>query len=142
MKTRFPAFLLVVAIAFLAPVLMRLGATGPAADPRVERGRYLVEGVAMCGDCHTPKTEKGQYDRAQWLQGDVLEFKPTHPMPWSLVAPPIAGLPSFTKDEQAVAFFETGTNAFGRTALPPMPQLRLNHDDSLAVVAYLRSLKR
>jgi mono/diheme cytochrome c family protein len=27
-------------------------------------------------------------------------------------------------------------------AMAPMPQFRLNHEDALAVVAYLRSLKR
>ncbi len=46
------------------------------------------------------------------------------------------------KDEAAVKFLETGTNAMGKTALPPMPQFRLNHEDAVAVVAYLRSLKR
>jgi hypothetical protein len=41
-----------------------------------------------------------------------------------------------------VKFFETGTNAFAKQALPPMPQFRFHHDDAVAVVAYLRSLKK
>lgn len=96
----------------------------------------------MCADCHTPKTDKGEYDRTSWLQGDVLDFNPTHSMPFAMVAPGIAGLPTFAKDEQAVKFFETGTNAFAKQALPPMPQFRFHHDDAVAVVAYLRSLKK
>ncbi|HEY4984607.1 MAG TPA: hypothetical protein VIJ24_06045, partial [Verrucomicrobiae bacterium] len=43
---------------------------------------------------------------------------------------------------QAVKFFETGTNAFAKQALPPMPQFRFHHDAAVAVVAYLRSLKK
>jgi mono/diheme cytochrome c family protein len=110
---------------------------------QIKRGQYIVERVGMCGDCHTPKTEKGEYDTTAWLQGDVLDFRPTHPIPgFALVAPQIAGLPTLATDELAIRFFETGTNAGGRIAAPPMPKLRLEHDDAVAVVAYLRSLKK
>lgn len=113
----------------------------PVSDAQIQRGKYLVENVAMCGDCHTPRDDKGQPDHAQWLQGDVLDFKPDHPMPFAAVAVPIAGLPGFT-DEQALKFLETGMDVSGKPAMPPMPQFRLNHDDAAAVVAYLRSLKK
>jgi len=114
----------------------------PASDAQIKRGQYLVERVAMCGECHTPKTDKGEYDRTAWLQGDVLDYKPVHPMPFAAVAPGIAGLPTFATDELAMKFMETGTNALDKRAMPPMPQFRFNHDDAVAVVAYLRSLKR
>jgi mono/diheme cytochrome c family protein len=114
----------------------------PPSDAQIKRGQYLVERAAMCGECHTPKTDKGEYDRTAWLQGDVLDIKPVHPMPFAAVAPGIAGLPTFATDEQAMKFLETGTNAVGKRAMPPMPQFRFNHDDAVAVVAYLRSLKR
>jgi hypothetical protein len=114
----------------------------PAKDAQIKHGQYLVERVGMCADCHTPRTDKGEYDRTAWLQGDVLDFKPMHPMPFAAVAPQIAGLPTFPTDELAVRFLETGTNAAGKTSLPPMPQFRFEHDDAMAVVAYLRSLKK
>jgi mono/diheme cytochrome c family protein len=114
----------------------------PAFDAQIKRGQYLVERVAMCGECHTPKTDQGEYDRTAWLQGDVLDYQPVHPMPFAAVAPGIAGLPTFATDEQAMKFMETGTNALGKRAMPPMPQFRFNHEDAVAVVAYLRSLKR
>ena len=114
----------------------------PPAGANLQRGRYLVERVGMCGECHSPRNDKGEYDRSQWLQGELIDYKPTRPMPFAAIAPPIAGLPSYAKDEAAVKFLETGTNAMGKTALPPMPQFRFNHDDAMAVVAYLRSLKR
>ena len=34
----------------------------------VERGRYIVENVAMCELCHTPRDEHGNPDRGRWLQ--------------------------------------------------------------------------
>ena len=113
----------------------------PAPDAQIQRGKYLVENVAMCGDCHTPRDDKGQFDRTQWLQGNVLDFKPDHKMPFAAVAVPIAGLPGFT-DEKAVKFLETGIDLTGKPAMWPMPQFRFNHDDAVAVVAYLRSLKQ
>ena len=113
----------------------------PAADAQIQRGKYLVENVAMCADCHTPRDDKGQFDRTQWLQGNLLDIKPDHPMPFAAVAPPIAGLPGFT-DEKAVKFLETGIDLTGKPAMWPMPQFRFNHDDAVAVVAYLRSLKK
>jgi mono/diheme cytochrome c family protein len=114
----------------------------PEKDAHIKRGQYIVERMSMCADCHTPKTDKGDYDRTSWLQGDVLDFKPMHPMPFAAVAPQIAGLPTMPTDEIAIRFFETGTNAFGKLAMPPMPQFRFEHDDAVAVVAYLRSLKK
>jgi mono/diheme cytochrome c family protein len=113
-----------------------------ATAAQIEHGKYLVERVALCGDCHSPRNDKGEFDRTQWLQGELISFKPDHPMPFAAIAPPIAGLPSFAKDEAALKFLETGTNAAGKLSLAPMPQFRFNHADALAVVAYLRTLKR
>jgi Cytochrome c len=125
------------------PALLCLFAVGSFADEnaaRVRRGEYLVERVAYCAACHTQRDYFGRQDRAQWLQGAKLDFKPAHFMPWAATAPAIAGLPNFTNDEAAVRYFETGNNAAGKTSLPPMPQFRFEHDDAVAVVAYLRTL--
>jgi mono/diheme cytochrome c family protein len=115
--------------------------TPPAAEARSERGKYLVERVALCADCHTKRDWKGKQDRERWLQGARLDFKPARLMPWAGVAPAIAGLPTFATDEQGVKYFETGLNQKDKRSSPPMPQYRLEHEDAVAVVAYLRSLK-
>jgi len=142
MKFKIIIPLLALTFALLAAETNNLKPAASAGDAQIKRGRYLVERACMCGECHSPRNDKGEYDRSQWLQGELVDYKPTRPMPFAAIAPPIAGLPTFASDEAAVKFFETGTNAQGKTALPPMPQFRLDHDDAVAVVAYLRSLKR
>lgn len=38
-------------------------------DSEVLRGRYLAEGLAHCGECHTPRNGLGALDRSAWLSG-------------------------------------------------------------------------
>jgi len=136
-----PSRLLLIAGLLLASVGLR--AETPAAsgsDALIARGRYLVEGVGLCADCHTPRNEKGEFVTAQWLRGAMIGFTPAMPMPvWAPVAPPIAGLPSMT-DEQAVHFLMEGKRPDGSQPRPPMPPYRLNAEDARAMVAYLKSL--
>jgi hypothetical protein len=107
---------------------------------QLERGRYLVQQVGICGDCHTPRDNQGRPVEGKTLQGARIMFKPTAPMPnWAEFAPPIAGLPGFT-DAQAITYLTTGENVSGKLSVPPMPPYRLNKKDAVAVVAYLRSL--
>ncbi|SMX35154.1 c-type cytochrome [Actibacterium lipolyticum] len=37
--------------------------------PETERGRYLVEALGHCGECHTPRNGLGGMERAAWLSG-------------------------------------------------------------------------
>ena len=37
--------------------------------PEEQRGRYLVEALGHCGECHTPRNLFGGLKRAQWLAG-------------------------------------------------------------------------
>jgi mono/diheme cytochrome c family protein len=37
--------------------------------PTAERGRYISEALAHCGECHTPRTTLGGMDTARWLGG-------------------------------------------------------------------------
>jgi mono/diheme cytochrome c family protein len=109
-------------------------------DDPVEHGQYLVESVAMCIDCHSPRTETGQFDRQRWLQGGALEFEPVHHIPgWSSFAPGIAGLPDWS-EEETIHLLQTGTRTDGSRPGPPMPPYTMNREDAAAVVAYLQSL--
>jgi len=113
-----------------------------AAPPpsKIARGKYLVDGIARCGDCHTPHNQKGEEIASQNLRGAPLVFKPTVPMPmFADKAPNIAGLPGW-EDDAAVKFLMTGIAYNEMPARPPMPQYRLNREDAEAVVEYLKSL--
>lgn len=37
--------------------------------PTAERGRYIAEAMAHCGECHTPRTMLGGMDTSRWLGG-------------------------------------------------------------------------
>ncbi len=37
--------------------------------PTEARGRYIVEALAHCGECHTPRNALGGLDRGRWLGG-------------------------------------------------------------------------
>ena len=49
------------AIFMLVSVAGMLSATAQAQTP-VERGRYLVEGILTCGNCHSPRGAGGVID--------------------------------------------------------------------------------
>lgn len=105
----------------------------------IERGRYLVHEVAMCIDCHSPRGPDGQFVETQHLTGSPLAFVPTIEMPWTDVAPPIAGLPGYTR-EQAITFLMTGERPSKTPILPPMPAVRMDRADAESVADYLFSL--
>lgn len=127
----------------LSAVAILAGASAaarPAEDAAlIERGRYLVSGVGLCADCHTPRNARGEFQTQLWLMGAVVGFQPTTTIPWAPVAPPIAGLPSLTREE-AMTLLMQGTRPDGSRPRPPMPEYRLAADDARAVVAYLKSL--
>jgi mono/diheme cytochrome c family protein len=107
---------------------------------QITRGKYLVEKVAMCGDCHSPRDQQGQFIGAKWLHGAPLDFKNIVPMPrWAELAPPLAGLPGWSA-EQAVNLLMTGKDPHGDAPEPPMPAYRMSREDATAVVSYLKSL--
>lgn len=114
-----------------------------AAKPDIQRGDYLINKVALCADCHSPRNEKGEFIREAWLMGAPVDFQPSAPIPnWAPVALPIAGLPTFATDEDAVRFLMTGKKADGQVARPPMPHFQFNRKDAEDAVAYLRSLAK
>lgn len=40
-----------------------------AHSPELERGRYLVEALAHCAECHTPRQSTGHLDETRWMRG-------------------------------------------------------------------------
>ncbi|HEV2617426.1 MAG TPA: c-type cytochrome [Candidatus Acidoferrales bacterium] len=107
---------------------------------QVDRGRYLVEEVAKCTECHTPRDEDGNLDRSRWLQGATIWIKPVHGVQnWAEWAPRLAGLPQFS-DEQVEQILERGKGPNGAPIRPPMHIYHMTHADADSIIAYLRSL--
>ncbi len=106
----------------------------------VARGQYIVDGVAMCGQCHTPRDGQGVPERSHWLEGASLWLTSAQPVAdWPLQAPRLAGSPPGT-DAEIVKLLTTGIWSTGAYLRPPMPQFRMSVPDAEAVVAYLKSL--
>jgi mono/diheme cytochrome c family protein len=115
-----------------------------AADPTVERGKYLVN-IAGCNDCHTPGYFLGKPDMARFLGGSEVGFE----IPGlgvfhgpNLTPDKETGLGSWT-DAQILAALQKGTRPDGRMLAPIMPWhafANLTPQDAQAIVAFLRSL--
>jgi mono/diheme cytochrome c family protein len=115
-------------------------------DEKVARGKYLVEEVARCQDCHTPHfVGTGELVKGAWMKGATLDYVPVNQPPnWRSKTPDITSAsPLWARwgDDGMVKFFETGVNPRGSKPNPPMPAYTLSHDDAVAVAAFLKSLK-
>ena len=115
-------------------------ANAAAQEGLVARGKYLVDNVGMCSECHTARDAEGNLDNSRYLQGAPTWIAPVHPMTnWAWRAPALAGLEGFT-DVQAETVLEQGVGPNGIAIQPPMHVYHMNHADAQAIVAYLRSL--
>ncbi|HVV48211.1 MAG TPA: c-type cytochrome [Polyangia bacterium] len=112
------------------------------------RGGYLVNQVAACGGCHTPRVN------ASWLEGERTDAylaggqtldDPNYGM--KVAIPNITGDVETGvggwSDDQILRAIRDGVRADGRLMMPPMPfgtWAHLSDDDARAIVAYLRSV--
>ncbi len=112
---------------------------------QVAYGKYLVEEVAKCQDCHTPRADNGELDATKWLKGATLDFEPNRESKgWHKTCPDITSssrLFARWGEPGLVKFLETGVGPSGHAADRPMPAYKLRPADAEAIVAYLKSLK-
>jgi mono/diheme cytochrome c family protein len=114
----------------------------PAHDAVWNRGAYLVEGLAHCAECHTPRNVFGALDRAHWLAGNRNgpegEKVPN-------LTPDATGLANWSTSD-IVTLLKTGTkpdydNVQGSMAEAIRHGLSYLTDDDLnAIAAYLKAL--
>lgn len=127
------------ALSLLAVAAQQSRPAEPPAD-RVARGRYITEHVAMCIQCHTPRTESGDLDRTRLFHGAPMPVRSPWPnQEWAYETPKIAGLPGWT-DEDAINFLMKGKDPRGYVPRPPMPPFRMTREDAESVVAFLRTM--
>lgn len=134
----------IVLVVFLPATMLtgtRVAATqAPQGD--VARGDYLVHNVAMCVQCHTPRTHDGTLLMEQQFDGAPMPVRsPYSGRPFAFAAPHIAGLPAGWTDEAFVHFLMTGDPGDRPKPQPPMPPFRMNEADARAVAAYLKTLR-
>lgn len=131
---------ILIAIGILVAVPTAFAADAQPNDS-VTRGKYLVDHVAMCVECHTPRNQKGDLLSGDYLRGAPIPVNPP-PYPntkWAIIAPGIVGLAGYTK-EQGIRLLTEGITSDGRVPNPPMPRFRLTRTDAEAIVSYLKSL--
>ena len=124
-------------------------ASAQARSAGVERGRYLVESILGCGNCHTPKSPTGEPIASRNLSGGGLSFSPP---PFVGVATNITpdretGIGTWSDDEIKRAIVEGKRPNHGRLPNTELAVVMatsffkaLTRSDLDAVVAYLRSV--
>lgn len=112
------------------------------AQTPLERGRALVEGIAACGNCHTPKGPQGDLPGMAFAGGMVIEEPGLfRSIPSNITPDPETGIGRWT-DAQIIRAFREGIRPDGRVLGPPMPfelYRNISDRDAAAIVAYLRS---
>ncbi len=113
-----------------------------SADARIDRGRYLVETVAACGNCHTPMGPEGADQSRHLAGGQVIDMGIFRAVPANITPDAATGIGAWSDAEIARAIRE-GVRPDGSLIGPPMPY-PLYHgiadDDLMAIVAYLRTV--
>lgn len=109
----------------------------PATTPMVERGRYIVEAMAHCGECHTPRNVMGGLKKSSWLAGAPLPDGPGR-------VPNITPAKLDWSEADIVAYLTTGfTPDFdvvgGSMAHVVANMAKLPVSDVAAVAAYLKT---
>lgn len=118
----------------------------------VARGAYLVNAIAICGDCHTPMLPNGSPDMSKMLAGGKVQTGPTtFEVAPNLTPDKVTGIGNWT-DAQILAVLKTGTKPTGTmvkglmldqvmgTPLPGGGYNQLTDTDAQAIVAFLRTI--
>jgi mono/diheme cytochrome c family protein len=119
----------------------------PASPELVERGSYLVNSVALCGACHTPRVGGswlGGERTDAYLAGGMVEEQPAFGFKISM--PNVSqdretGIGAWSDDEIMRAIRD-GVHRDGRLLMPPMPfgsYAVMSDEDVRAIVAFLRT---
>lgn len=126
----------------LAAMLITLPAFAQADAARVERGRYLVEGIAGCGNCHTPQGPQGPVAGKALAGGLPFREKVFTAYSSNITPDPETGIGRWTDAQIATAIRE-GKRPDGSLIGPPMPfelYRGIADADLAAIVAYLRTV--
>ena len=111
-------------------------------DPVLARGQYLVEALAHCGECHTPRNPIGGMDTSRWLAGAVSpDGKERIPN----ITPHKDGIGSWSEKDIAYSL-ETGFtpdfDSFGSNMADVVENMtKLPKSDLEAITTYLKKVE-
>ena len=116
-------------------------AANPAQSAQWNRGAYLAEAMAHCGDCHTPRNLMQALDNRSKFGGAVASGWKAY----DITQDRSSGIGSWS-DESLVAFLASGHAQGYGTASGPMGEavdkslMHLESEDITALVTYLRTI--
>lgn len=127
--------------AIMAAVALVFIAAPASADTPMERGKYLVEGILTCGNCHTPRGPGGVLDTSKRHAGgpQVWETPQYKVHPTNITPDRETGIGAWTPD-QVKAAIRDGKRPDGQQLAPQMPYgfyKVFTPTDLDAVVAYV-----
>ncbi len=125
-------------IPFLATMMLAAGAA--VAEPSLERGEYLVQGLMGCGNCHTPIGPEGPMMEMD-LAGRVVEDTPAFTAIAANITP--GGDVAGWSDVEVGRAVRECLRPDGTLIGPPMPcalYRSISDDDLASIVMYLRSV--
>jgi mono/diheme cytochrome c family protein len=112
-----------------------------AAETPLERGAYLTEGIANCGNCHAPQEPSGAVPLTPLSGGPAINSPVFTAYPPNITPDRETGIGTWTPDQFVTAMREGHTPA-GATLRPPMPvpfYRSMSDDDAYAIAAYVLS---
>jgi mono/diheme cytochrome c family protein len=121
--------------------------SSPAEVPKsgIERGRYLVEHVSLCGDCHTPRNSIGVPNRSLYLAGAGEKVGPLGEAVPNITPDKETGIGEWRREDIA-ELLSTGTKPDLDNVQGLMAEViergykNLTKEDALAIADYLKSV--
>ena len=108
-------------------------------DAKVERGRYLAEALAHCGECHTPRGPLGGLDRGRWMAGAPIPGAERGSYP--NITPAALDWSEADIVEYLTSGFTPDYDTVGGHMVEVVENMaRLPREDREAVAAYLKAL--
>jgi mono/diheme cytochrome c family protein len=118
------------------------GSSAAADGKLLARGKYLMDGIVACGNCHVQRGDKGQPLPDRGLSGGmVFDEEPFKAYAPNITPDPETGIGKWTDAQLAKAIRE-GIRPDGTVIGPPMPIMfyrGMADADLRAIIAYLRA---
>lgn len=132
-------------LALASMAVLTYGATALAQTQaeKVARGKYLVETIAGCANCHTPRNPDGSFNHDMAYAGAFVIEEPVFKAYARNITPdPETGIGGWTED-QIVRALRDGIHPDGHVLGPPMSfgwYRRISDTDAYAMAAFLKTV--